>query len=214
LNTSKAICDIQFGNVERNTHTNTPWDKARYEFCAHKYVDICEGNYGVALMNDCKYGYAVDKNELSLTILKSATYPDFTADKGKHIFAYSIYAHDGYADREEVVWQSYLLNNPLQCETSKKVESGLPETYSLLSCEQKNIIVETVKKSEDGNATVVRLFECMNKQTEITLELGFEFSSVYLSNLLEKEEKELPFDGNKVTFTVKPFEIVTLLFKK
>ena len=214
LNTNKAICDVQFGNVERSTHKNTSWDRARFEFCAHKYVDICDGSFGVALMNDCKYGYGVDKNELSLTLIKCSSYPDYTADKGKHVFTYSIYSHDGYNDREEVIWESYLLNNPLQAVKACKGEKGLPEEYSLLSCENKNVIVETIKQTEDGEDIVVRLFETTNKQTEVTLNVGFDFSTVCFADLLERREKEVPFEGRQVKLIVKPFEIVTLVFKK
>ena len=97
---------------------------------------------------------------------------------------------------------------------SQKSKGGLPETYSLLSCVQKNVIVETVKQAEDSKDIVVRLFECMNKQTEVTLEVGFDFKTVYLTNLLEQEEKELITDGNQIILNVKPFEIITLLLKK
>ena len=214
LNTDKAICDVQFGNIERNTHKNTSWDTARFEFCAHKYVDICEGGFGIALMNDCKYGYAVDKNELSLTLIKCSTYPDFNADKGKHVFTYSIMSHDGYMDREDVIWESYLLNNPLQAKKSCKNQIDLPKEYSLISCSQKNVVVETIKQTEDGNNVVVRLFETMNKQTEVCLDVGFDFTDVYFADLLEREESKAPFKDKKVAFKLKPFEIVTLVFKK
>ncbi|MBQ5930392.1 MAG: alpha-mannosidase, partial [Clostridia bacterium] len=71
----KAKYDVQFGHVERATHDNTSWDSARFESAAQKWVDLSENNYGVALLNDGKYGFGMEKGELSMTIVKSGGYP-------------------------------------------------------------------------------------------------------------------------------------------
>ena len=214
INASKAICDIQFGFSERATHKNTSWDAAKFEFSAHKYVDMCEENFGVALMNDCKYGYGADGNELSLTLIKCATFPDFRADRGRHVFTYSIFSHGGYADREDVILESYLLNYPLFYAGVGGGKGNLPEEYSLISCDKNNVVLETVKQAENGKDTAVRLYECLNIQTEATISAGFDFSSVLLTDLLEEEVRELPFENRSVKITFKPFEIITLIFRK
>ena len=90
-----ATFDVQWGNVERPTHRNTSWDWARFETCAHKWADLSEGNYGVALLNDCKYGYDIHDNVIRLTLLKSATNPDANADQGEHWMTYSLLPHEG-----------------------------------------------------------------------------------------------------------------------
>ena len=90
-----ATFDVQWGNVERPTHRNTSWDWARFETCAHKWADLSEGDYGVALLNDCKYGYDVHDNVIRLTLLKSATSPDPLADEGEHRMTYSLLPHSG-----------------------------------------------------------------------------------------------------------------------
>ena len=95
IHAEKATFDIQFGSIERATHRNTSWDKAKFEVCAHKFADISEEDYGVSLMNDCKYGYSVHGSDMSITLLKSATYPNPDADKCEHRFVYSIYPHRG-----------------------------------------------------------------------------------------------------------------------
>ena len=95
VHTNKAVYDIQFGNVERTTHQNTSWDSAKFEVCAHKWADVSDGNYGVSIMNDCKYGYSCIGSELSLTLLKCGTYPNTVADQGKQTFTYSVLPHKG-----------------------------------------------------------------------------------------------------------------------
>ena len=108
----RATFEIQWGNVERSTHFNTSWDWARFETCAHKWADLSEGDYGVALLNDCKYGYDVHDNLLRLTLLKSATYPDPQADQGEHLMTYSLFPHTGDW-RNGVTQAGYDLNDPL-----------------------------------------------------------------------------------------------------
>jgi alpha-mannosidase len=78
INTDKATFDVQFGTVERPTHFNTSWDRAKFETCAHKYVDISDGSYGVSLMNDCKYGHDVHDGVIMISLFKSPTYPTTT----------------------------------------------------------------------------------------------------------------------------------------
>ena len=90
INASKATYEIQYGNIERETHSNTSWNMAKFEVCAHKLADLSEGAYGVSLINDCKYGYDIKDGIMRLTILKSGTYPNPQADIGMHEFIYSL----------------------------------------------------------------------------------------------------------------------------
>jgi alpha-mannosidase len=83
-----ATYEIQWGNVQRATHRNTSWDWARFETCAQKWVDLSEGNYGVSLLNDCKYGHDIHDNVMRISLLRSPTMPDPEADQGEHRFAY------------------------------------------------------------------------------------------------------------------------------
>ena len=64
----QATYEIQWGNVQRPTHRNTSWDWARFETCAHKWVDLSEGDYGVSLLNDCKYGHDIHDNVMRITL--------------------------------------------------------------------------------------------------------------------------------------------------
>ncbi len=214
LNTAKATCDIQFGTVERNTHQNTTWDVARFEFPAHKYVDVSEGGFGVALLNDCKYGYSVLDDTLGLTLLKSGTEPDPMADKGKHRFTYALCSHSGALADSDVVQQAFDLNRPLQAVLTAGNEKGkLPGCFSLVSADCDNIIVDTVKQSEEGEHTVIRLYETANRQSDVTLTVGIDFGEAVLCDLMEHEIAKIPADGAKIKLTVKPFEIITLMLK-
>ena len=151
INSDKATYEIQFGSVERPTHKNTSWDAARFEVCGHKYMDISDYGYGVSLLNDCKYGHNVDNGTMKLSLFKCATYPDPDADKGEHIFTYSLFPHAGNYREAGTVQLAYEINNPLEAFPIEKRDGTLPEEYSFVSCDKDNFIVETVKKAERGN---------------------------------------------------------------
>ncbi|MBO5312352.1 MAG: alpha-mannosidase [Clostridia bacterium] len=215
INTDKATYDIQFGSIERPTHYNTSWEQAKFEVCGHKYADLSEGNYGVSLLNDCKYGHDIHNGDMRLTILASAWNPDNMGnynDQGEHILTYSIYPHSGNLASCDTVKQAYDLNLPM---TAVKTVGGgtLPSCYSLVSVKDENVIVEAVKEAEYGEETVVRLYESKNARTKTTITFGFDISEAYIGNLSEKKLKRLTVKDNRVSLDVKPFEIVTLIVK-
>jgi alpha-mannosidase len=152
-----ATFDIQWGNVERNTHRNTSWDWGRFETAAQKWADLSEGNYGVALLNDSKYGYDVLHNMMRLSLLKSATMPDPIADQGEHRMIYSLLPHTGDW-RNGVPENAYDLNDPVILRRVSGTE-GQSNAQSLFSVSSPNVIIETVKQAEDGNGIIVRLYE-------------------------------------------------------
>ena len=205
----KATCEIQFGNLERPTHKNTPWDQAKFEICAHKFVDVSETDYGVAIVNDCKYGYSVTDNDIGLSLIKCSTYPDPNADKGKHEIKYAMYPHCNEVNSSSVQEFAYKFNNPAMAVESKG-NGSLDSEYSLVSCNQDNVFVDTVKLAEDGNDIIVRLFDAKRASKKATLTFGFDVKEAYLCDLLENNLKKVKVNGNKVTVSVKPFEIVTL----
>jgi alpha-mannosidase len=114
----KATYEIQFGHLERPNHANTSWDMGKFEVCAQKWVDLSEGDYGVSLLNDCKYGHDIHDNVMRITLLRSPTMPDPMADAGEHQFKYSLYPHVG-SWNEETQREAYLLNDPIIVYESK-----------------------------------------------------------------------------------------------
>lgn len=202
----EATCEIQFGNVKRPTHRNTSWDMAKYEVYAHKWVDISQGDYGVALLNDCKYGHKVLDNILDLNLLRSTSFPDTEADRGQHVFTYSLFPHKGDYIRGGVVKAGYELNVPLKAIPAKPDV----KSESLLSVEAGNIIVESVKKCEDSNALIIRMYECHGTGISTKVNFGFKTKDIRLVDLMEKETDQEGFDKAAGMLTFKPFEIQTL----
>jgi alpha-mannosidase len=207
-----ATYDIQWGNVQRPTHRNTSWDWARFETCAHKWADLSEGDYGVALLNDCKYGYDIHDNVIRLTLLKSATDPDPNADQGEHVFTYSLLPHIGDWREGGVVEAAYDLNNPLILRRIAGGGAGTAQAMtSFLSVDKSNIIIETVKQAEDGNGVIVRLYENERKRGKVTLTTGFPLQASHICNLLEEDDTSLEISGDhQVSLDFTPYQIINL----
>jgi alpha-mannosidase len=202
-----ATYEIQWGNVQRPTHRNTSWDWARFETCAQKWVDLSEGDYGVSVLNDCKYGHDVRDNVMRISLLRSPTDPDPQADQGEHRFAYSLLPHAGGLG-ETTIAAGYALNDPLIVTTGqKKAGSG---AQSLISADRPNIVIETIKQADDANGVIVRFFESQRQRGPTKLSAGFELAQVWRTNLLEENQAALEPRDNAVTLSVRPYEIVTL----
>lgn len=214
LHVREAVYEIQFGHVYRPTHENTSWDQAKFEVCGHKWVDVSENGYGVALLNDCKYGFNTEENVLKLTMLKCASYPNPVADEGKHIFSYSLLPHSGDFREADVIKEAYIFNQPLTAIPVSAHKGTLPASYSLCSCDEKNVVLETVKKAEESDDMIVRLYEAFDSRGKATVHVADGFKKAYLCDLMENELEELHLDGNTVSVPIKNFEIITLKFKK
>ncbi len=215
INADKASYEIQFGTIERPTHYNTSWDQARFEVCAHKYADLSEGDYGVSILNDCKYGHDIHNGDMRLTILTSAWNPDNMGnynDQGEHVLTYSILPHKGNLANCDTVMHAYDLNLPMTAyKTTGK--GKLPSEYSLVKVDRDNIIVEAIKEAEYGDETVIRLYDCKNCRTKTNVTFGFSVKEAYIGNLSERKLKKLSVKNNSVNIEIKPFEIVTLIVK-
>jgi alpha-mannosidase len=219
--TPTATYEIQWGNVERSIHRNTSWDWAKFETCGQKWVDLSEGNYGVSLLNDCKHGHDIQDASpaggiIRLSLLRSPTYPDPEADQGEHRFIYSLLPHAGRWN-EQTIAQAYALNDPLHVFSASpaqgrpsRMAEKVAQPKSFISVNRPNVVIETVKQAEDGNGVVVRLYESQRQRGSVTLRANFTLAGVWHTNLLEENETELPHEDNSVTFSIKPYQIVTL----
>ncbi|HSL41952.1 MAG TPA: alpha-mannosidase [Anaerolineales bacterium] len=212
----QATYEIQWGNVQRATHHNTSWDWARFETCAHKWVDLSEGNYGISLLNDCKYGHDIHDNVIRLTLLRSPTMPDPTADFGEHEFKYSLYPHAG-SWNEETQREAYLLNDPILVYKSKvegqRLEYSVSNLQSLISISPPNVIVETIKQAEDADGIIVRLYESQRKRGPVQLHAGFAVEAAWETNLLEENETQLSVENDSIQLDLNPYQITTLRLK-
>ena len=214
-----ATHEIQWGNVQRPTHRNTSWDWARFETCAQKWVDLSEGDYGVALLNDCKYGHDVQGDTIRLSLLRSPTAPDPEADQGQHHFKYSLLMHASVTPLE-IAGPAYALNNPSLIVRSsgtapRQIRAVVQNDSMQKDSVQKDsdvdhVIIETVKRAEDGNGVIVRMYECNRSRGLVRLNAGFPLESAHITNLLEETLEQIEVDGRSITVFVKPFQIVTL----
>jgi alpha-mannosidase len=207
---TEATCEIQFGNIRRPARRNTSWDMAQFEICAHKWIDLSERAFGVALLNDCKYGHKVRDNVLDLDLLRSPKHPDPVADQGEHDFTYSLLPHSGDYVTGEVIQRAYELNVPLRLTAVDAHPGTLPAQASFVQVDQPNIIVEAVKKAEDNDDLIVRLYESTGATTHAAMQFGCPVSAVSLVNLLEEAARPSPLSGNQVNLTFGPYEIHTL----
>lgn len=209
VHTDKARYDIQFGNVERPTHWNTSWDTAKFEVCGHKWADLSEGNYGVSLMNDCKYGYDIKDSTMRLTLLKSAIFPNEDADREMHRFTYSLYPHEGNWDAAQVTDVSFNLNCRMHAQLAKANHGVLPPAFSLVRSDCKNVVIDTVKKAEDSDDVILRLYENENKRTDAHITFGKPVKFIYECDLMENEIRQIEVTDNVLCAQFKPYEICT-----
>ena len=210
VHASTATFDIQYGNVTRSTTDNTSWDWSKFEVCHHKWLDVGEDGYGVSFLNDCKFGVSVRGTDVGLTMLKSPLYPNPDADKEHHTFTYSIFPHQGDWREAGTVAQAYELNNPMKAVTREAGSGSLPDTFSLFSVDQENVVIEAVKKAEDSDAVIVRMYECWNRRSDVTLTAGAKIQSASFCNIMEEEDQTAATDGRQIHFRIRPYQIVTL----
>ena len=199
--------EIQFGHVLRPTHRNRPADRAQFEVVNHHWTDLSETGFGVAILNDGKYGISVDGSEARLTLLKSGLRPDPRGDDGRHTFTYALLPHACGFSAEAVILPSYEFNIPPM---TRQVAADAPPTSSLLSVSAPNIVVEAIKWAEEGRALVLRLYEAERSGTHAEIRFGAPVKKVEETNMLEEQPTELPIQKERTQLYFRPFEIKTL----
>lgn len=213
VNSTRATFDIQFGNIERSTTTNTTWEFAQFEESMHKWADLSDNSFGLSVINDCKYGCDVKNGHIRPTLFRCATRPNKIQDREYHSFSFSIYPHAKRVNDSDVVKEGYNVNFPLYAIPQKAREGTLAPEYSLVSCDKENVVIETVKVAEDSDNLVIRAYETWNSKTPATLTFCNAIESATECNLMEEEDEAVAFDGNILTATFKPFEIKTFKVK-
>jgi alpha-mannosidase len=225
-----ATFDIQYGHLQRSTHRNTTWDLAQDEVCAHKWADLSQGDYGVALLNDSKYGHKIKGNVIDLNLLRSAPYPgsrvavepadpsepnDVYTDQCDHRFTYALYPHQGDHVAGRVAQMAYELNIPLRAAPLTVHAGDLARNASFLQVDAPNVFVEAVKQAEDNDPAgsvgiIVRLYEVEHRSARATLTFNFPLVSAAEVDLMEENPSPLTVTGNAVTLEFQPFEIKTV----
>jgi alpha-mannosidase len=209
VRSSMATYETQFGAIQRATHHNTEFDAGRFEVPAHKWADLSEGgDYGVSLLNDCKYGYDVHDNVLRISLLRAPTDPDPHADEGEHDFTYSLYPHEGEW-RGGTVQEGFALNETLLAVVSEPAAGKLPKMQGFASVDVENVLIDHVKRAEDSSALIVRVYEAYGRRGAVNLALGRVPKSVTECDMMEENDVPVKMKGSTVSFVVTPFEIRT-----
>jgi alpha-mannosidase len=218
IRTDQVHCEIQFGSLTRPTHRNTMWDFAKDEICAHQWIDLSEPDYGVALLNDCKYGHRAIDNVLDLNLLRSSSYPDPEADRADHTFTYSLFPHQGNHVQAEIYRKGNELNIPLRAvslsSVSAKQNGKLPYSKIFLQPDHPHIMVESVKKAEEGDDIIVRLYETSGTHASTALHLGFQVEEAWTTDLMENIISPVAItEASEIILSFTPFEIITVRLK-
>ncbi|KAJ2300220.1 Glycoside hydrolase, 38 vacuolar alpha mannosidase [Coemansia sp. RSA 353] len=219
IHSDVATYETQFGIVQRPTHRNTTWDMAKFEVCGHKFADLSEHGYGVALLNDCKYGFSTLGNVMSMSLLRAPKAPDANCDMGHHSFRYAIYPHKGAFGEASVVREAYQFNVPLvqlPVDATSSADFSIMPFFTLSG--DSSVVLDTVKAAEDNSSqVVVRMYEAYGGHARVKLSTKLRVTRVQLTNILEEhvEDAKLVVLGSKrsVDLAFKPFEVKTVKFQ-
>jgi alpha-mannosidase len=209
----KATYEIPFGNITRTTLRTNSWEKAQFEVPAQRWADLGDDHQGFSLLNDSKYGYDAAGNTLRLTLLRSPVWPDPNADQGPQHFTYELYPHPGSWKTALTVHRGYELNTPLLAQQVFAHTGAMPATHSFVALDNPNVTLSAVKKAEDANALIFRMYEWAGQPTEVKLHVPAGAQYAIETNLMEDplpNAPHLPLTGDTVTVPITPYEILTL----
>jgi alpha-mannosidase len=215
VHADRAASEIQFGHVWRPTHTNTSWDAARFETCAHRWVYVAEPGFAVAVANDSTYGHDITRNTrkdggtttlVRQSLLRAPLFPDPHADQGKHVLRTSITIGSDILD---AVREGYRVNLPL------RIIGHAGPVAALVSSENPAIVVEAVKLAEDRSGDlVVRLYEARGGRATGSVDFGGKVRRVVETDLLERPLSDatalVTVSGSHTSVRLRPFQILTL----
>ncbi|MFE2529687.1 alpha-mannosidase [Streptomyces sp. NPDC059382] len=215
----RSSSETQFGHVHRPTHTNTSWEAAKFEICAHRWIHVEEPGWGVALLNESTYGHDVTRDvrpdggqttTVRLSLLRAPRYPDPETDQGAHTLRHSLAPGASLGD---AVREGHALNLP------ERVVTGAGPVAPLVAVDDDAVVVEAVKLAEDrGGDVIVRLYESRGGRAVARLTAGFPISAVVESDLLERPLEGAavgaPAADGTVRLTLRPFQIVTIRLRR
>jgi len=207
-----ADCDIQFGVVPRPTHPSTSWDAAKFEVCAHRFVDLSEPSFGVAILNDGPgYGHGLFENRVRVSLLRAAAYPDPDADRGGFTTRLAVLPHGpGLVD---VTAEAERFTRPVRLVTGSAT-APMPPVVELHGGD--GVELDAVKPADDGSGDlIVRLHEHVGDRRRITVSCpGRRIVAASTCNLLEEPERGLEVGDGIAALTLTPFQLVTLRLER
>jgi alpha-mannosidase len=208
---NKATYEVPYGAIDRATTRNNSWEKAQFEVPALRWADLGNGQHGFSLLNESKYGYDDEGNVLRISLLRSPTWPDAEADRGHQHFSYAIYPHAGDWKQAMTVRHGYEYNYKLAAMQVESHTGTLPAKYSYASVKPENVILTALKKAEDENGLIFRVYESAGKSGDVQIHVPKGATGATVTNLMEKSEgTELKVTGDTVTTAIHPWEILTV----
>ncbi|MET7516812.1 glycoside hydrolase family 38 C-terminal domain-containing protein [Streptomyces sp. NPDC005480] len=219
IHAERYASETQFGHFFRPTHTNTSWEAAKFEACNHRFVHVEEPGWGVSLVNDSTYGHDVTRTvrdsdsgtttTVRVSLLRAPRFPDPETDQGVHRFRHALVPGAAIGD---AVREGYLINLP------ERHVTGSGEVAPLVDVDQDAVVVTAVKLADDGSGdVVVRFHESRGGRVRATLTAGFEVAAAAATDLLERplaDAGDPERDGDRITLSLRPFELVTLRLKR
>lgn len=208
---SQATYEIPYGTIQRPTTRNNPVEKAKFEVPALRWADLGDASNGFSLINQTKYGYDAAGNVLRLSLLRSTMYPAPNADKGHQQFMYSLYPHAGTWQQAMTVRHGYELNYGLSAMQTTSHAGPLPATHSFITVKGDAVVLTAVKKAEDSNSLVLRMFEWQGKTSAIHITVPGHPSSAEEVGMMESDAGSVQnIQGSTISTTANPFEIKTM----
>jgi alpha-mannosidase len=208
---NKATYEVPYGAIQRPTTRNNSWEKAQFEVPALRWADLGDGQHGFSLLNNSKYGYDDKDNVLRISLLRSPTWPDPDADRGHHHFTYALYPHGGDWKQALTVRHGYEYNYPLTATQVQSHSGSLPADYSFVTVKPENVVLTALKKAEDENGLIFRVYEWAGKSGDVEIHLPKGATGATVTNLMEKPEgTPLKVVGDTVTAPIHPYEILTI----
>jgi alpha-mannosidase len=208
-----ASYECAYGIVQRPTHRNTSWDAAKFEVCGHKFADISEYGFGCSLLNDSKFGYSTLGGVMRLSLLRSPKAPDDACDVGQHEIRYAVYPHEGGVENG-VVEIGYAFNVPPLLYKPHVTHDETREGSWFRVTGSKNAVLDTIKKAEDSDAIILRMYESLGGQASPTIVTPLPIASAHhvdgLEHELEKLDIESAKDVAQLNLKMRPWKIVTL----
>ena len=206
VRTTRSTCEVQFGSLERPTHTNTVLDQQKFEIPLQRWADLSENGYGAAVLNDSRYGCDARGNMIRMTLLRGTIHPDPVADIGFHETSCALLPHSGDWTQGEVVRRAWEYNTP--CTVAALPAETVAEPVSFMEVSGwQGTVLQTIKPAEDGNGRILRFYESNGGRGNVTVSTALSFAKVVECNSVEEDIAPVENIGNSFSFAIKPYQI-------